>query len=116
MLLHKVSSITGDSVTLDAFACHQSQRYVSRHSEPVALASDGLVLNWRCKVVWLNPPCALLPTIIGKVDVEKPGDVLIVPYWTSRPWQKGYSFCQCTPGIVWAQSFFRVGQLKMMDK
>jgi hypothetical protein len=89
MLLHKVTSLVGAPVTLDAFACHQScvcQRYASRLCEPAALASDGLTLDWRHEVVWLNPPWALLPDIIGKLAVEQPAGVLIVPYWTTQTW------------------------------
>jgi hypothetical protein len=89
MLLHKVTSLVGAPVTLDAFACHQScvcPRYASRLCEPAALASDGLALDWRHEVVWLNPPWALLPDIIGKLAVEQPAGVLIVPYWTTQTW------------------------------
>ena len=88
-LLHKVASIVGAPVTLDAFACHQSRvcpRYASRLSEPAALASDGLALDWRHEVVWLNPPWALLPDIIGKLAAERPAGVLIVPCWTTQVW------------------------------
>ena len=88
-LLHKVASIVGAPVTLDAFACHQSRvcpRYASRLSEPAALASDGLALDWRQEVVWLNPPWALLPDIIGKLAAERPAGVLIVPCWTTQVW------------------------------
>ena len=59
MLLGKVNSLVDDPATLDAFACHQScvcLRYASRLSDPAALASDGLTLDWRTEVVWLNPP------------------------------------------------------------
>ena len=89
MLLHKVASLVGALVTLDSFACHQSrvcQRYALRLSEPAALASDGLALDWWQEVVWLNPPWALLPDIIGKLAAERPAGVLIVPCWTTQVW------------------------------
>jgi hypothetical protein len=89
LLLHKVASLVGAPVTLDAFTCHQSRvclRSVSRLSEPAALASDGLALDWRQEVVWLNPPWALLPDIIGKLAPERPAGVLIVPCWTTQVW------------------------------
>ena len=93
-VLHKVTSLVGAPVTLDAFACHQSRacpRYASRLSEPVALASDGLALDWRQEVVWLNPPWALLPDIIGKLAAERPAGVLIVHCWTTQV---------CWPGLL----------------
>ncbi len=89
MLLHKVASLVGAPVTLDAFACHQSRvcpRYASLLSEQAALASDGLALDWRHEVVWLNPSWALLPNIIGKLATERPAGVLIVPCWTTQVW------------------------------
>ena len=76
-------------MTLDAFTSHQSavcKRYASRHSELGALALDGLALDWRDEVVWLNPPWALLPDIITKLSIEKPAGVLIVPSWPSQTW------------------------------
>jgi len=89
MLLHKVTSLVSAPVTLDAFARHQScvcPRYASRLCEPEALASDGLALDWRHEVVWLNPPWALLPDVIGKLAVEQSVGVLIIPYWTTQTW------------------------------
>ena len=89
MLLDKVKRQVGKPVTLDAFASHQSavcKRYASRHSELAALAFDGLGLDWREEVVWLNPPWALLPDIITKLGIEKPAGVLIVPVWQSQTW------------------------------
>ena len=89
MLLHKVTSLVSAPVTLDAFARHQScvcPRHASRLCEPEALASDGLALDWRHEVVWLNPPWALLPDVIGKLAVEQSVGVLIIPYWTTQTW------------------------------
>ena len=76
-------------VTLDPFACHQSRvcsRFASRLFHPEALALDGSALNWRNDVVWINPPWALLPDIIGKIECERPDAILIVPKWTSQLW------------------------------
>ena len=53
---------------------------------PEALALDGSALNWRNDVVWINPPWALLPDIIGKIECERPDAILIVPKWTSQLW------------------------------
>lgn len=89
MLMRKVFNVVGKPVTLDAFACHQSavcRRYASRRGEPAALAFDGLALDWRDEVVWLNPPWALLGDIIGKLAIERPAGVLIVPCWPSQTW------------------------------
>jgi hypothetical protein len=76
--------------SLDAFACHQTTicpRYASRLFDPAALAFDGLALDWhKEQAVWINPPWALLPDIIGKLACEKPAAVLIVPHWPTQPW------------------------------
>ena len=76
--------------SLDAFACHQTTicpRYASRLFNPAALAFDGLALDWhKEQAVWINPPWALLPDIIGKLACERPAAVLIVPHWPTQPW------------------------------
>lgn len=89
MLLAKVARSARMPVSLDPFACHQSKvcaRFASRRSDPEALAFDGCALDWRSEVVWINPPWALLPDIIGKIDSERPAGVLIVPVWPSQVW------------------------------
>ena len=78
-------------ISLDAFACHQSAlvpRYASRHSEPSALAFDGLALDWSTEqgAVWICPPFALLPAILSKVDAEGPAAVIIAPRWPTATW------------------------------
>jgi len=88
-LLDKVRYELKKEITLDAFACHQTKvvaRYASRLDEPTALALDGLALDWRQEVVWLNPPWALLPAIIDKLDRERPAALLIIPHWPTAVW------------------------------
>ena len=76
--------------SLDAFACHQSTitpRYASRLYDPAALAFDGLALDWQQEqAVWINPPWALIPDILGKIACERPAAVLIVPKWPTQTW------------------------------
>jgi hypothetical protein len=76
-------------LTLDAFACHQTKictRYASRLFDRHALGFDGLALDWRQEVVWINPPWCLLGDIISKLQQEKPAAVLIVPHWPTQVW------------------------------
>lgn len=88
-LFDKVRYELKKEITLDAFACHQTkvvERYASRLYEPTALALDGLALDWRQEVVWLNPPWALLAAIIAKLEHERPSALLIIPYWPMAVW------------------------------
>ena len=67
-------------ITLYAFACHQTKvvvRYASRLDEPT---------DWRHEVVWLNPPWALLPAIIDKLQRVRPAVLLIIPHWPTAVW------------------------------
>jgi hypothetical protein len=77
-------------ISLDAFTCHQSRvtsRFASRLWHPEALGFDGTALNWAVEdVVWINPPWALLPSIIGKLASERPAAILIVPKWPTQTW------------------------------
>ena len=89
MLQHKARRVLGVDFTLDAFACHQTKtcpRYASRLCDRHALGFDGLALDWRPEVVWLNPPWCLLGDIINKLHQERPAAVLIVPYWPTQMW------------------------------
>jgi len=82
-LFDKVRYELKKEITLDAFACHQTKvvaRYASRLDERTALALDGLALDWRYEVVWVNPPWSLLPAIIDKLQRERPA-LLIIPHW-----------------------------------
>ena len=81
--------VLGTDLTLDAFACHQTKictRYASRLFDRHALGFDGLALDWRQEVVWINPPWCLLGDIISKLQQEKPAAVLIVPHWPTQVW------------------------------
>ncbi len=89
MLRHKARRVLGTDLTLDAFACHQTKictRYASRLFDRHALGFDGLALDWRQEVVWINPPWCLLGDIISKLQQEKPAAVLIVPHWPTQVW------------------------------
>ena len=89
MLQRKVERLVRRRISLDPFACHQSKvclRYASRLYDPAALGFDGCALDWRNEAVWLNPPWALLPDIIGKLIFERPVGVLIVPVWPTQIW------------------------------
>ncbi len=89
MLRHKARRALGTDLTLDAFACHQTKictRYASRLFDRHALGFDGLALDWRQEVVWINPPWCLLGDIISKLQQEKPAAVLIVPHWPTQVW------------------------------
>ena len=90
-LRRHAESVLQEPLSLDAFACHQTAivpRYASRHSEPAALAHDGLALDWSAEqgAVWMCPPFALLPAIIQKLEDEKPAAVLIAPKWQMASW------------------------------
>ena len=90
-LRRHAENVLQEPISLDAFACHQTAivpRYASRHSEPAALAHDGLALDWSAEqgAVWMCPPFALLPAIIQKLEDEKPAAVLIAPKWQMASW------------------------------
>ena len=90
-LRRHAENVLQEPISLDAFACHQTAivpRYASRHSEPAALAHDGLALDWTAEqgAVWICPPFALLPAIIQKLEDEKPAAVLIAPKWQMASW------------------------------
>ena len=76
--------------TLDAFACHRSAvvpRYASRFNEPGSLGPDGLALDWSNEVLWLNPPWALLPDILAKLQrTPTARGVLFCPFWPTALW------------------------------
>ena len=89
MLSHKARRLLGADFTLDAFACHQTKicpRYASRLFDRHALGFDGLALDWRQEVVWINPPWCLLGDIITKLHQERPAAVLLVPHWPTQIW------------------------------
>ena len=79
------------AASLDPFASAQfaqCKRFASRIFAPSALASDGLALDWGRErgTVWVNPPWALLPACIAKLQQERPAAVLIVPEWPTQVW------------------------------
>ena len=89
MLMQRVQAMFRESISLDAFACPQSKvtsRFASRHFAPEVLSADGLLLDWRSEVVWLNPPWALLPDVLCKLRAERPAAVILVPVWSSQMW------------------------------
>lgn len=77
--------------SIDLFAarhCHQLPRYVSRHPDHQAVATDAFTLDWmRLDRVYLNPPFALLGSVLRRLEESlMPQAILIVPLWPSAPW------------------------------
>ena len=91
MILAQAASLQLPPASLDPFASDQfaqCKRFASRVFAPSALASDGLALDWGHEpgTVWVNPPWALLPACIAKLQQERPAAVLIVPEWPTQVW------------------------------
>ena len=75
-------------LTVDRFASYynkQTKLYNSVLRSPGSLGSA-----WDCKWTgdgnFWNPPFSLLSRVLHKIIVEKPGNILIVPRWPTKPW------------------------------
>jgi hypothetical protein len=76
--------------TVDMFAHrtnHHLPLFVTWKSDPTALATDAMSMDWRqMGRLYLCPPWNLLPQVIAKIRREHVTATLITPWWTSAIW------------------------------
>jgi hypothetical protein len=88
-LFAKVIGLLGKP-SVDGFASssnHLLPRYWSLKEEPGTEAVDCLVQPWaRERLLWLNPPFALIPRVLARLREQRARALLCTPLWEGRPW------------------------------
>jgi hypothetical protein len=75
---------------VDAFAAannRQLERYWARQPEPEAEAVDGLAQPLDGLHIWANPPWALIPALLARIQASPAcRATLVLPAWRSAFW------------------------------
>lgn len=76
--------------TVDLFATRvncQVPRFFSFRPDPAALAVDAFHQPWASELPYANPPPALIPRILAKVQLEELDQfILVAPLWRTQHW------------------------------
>ena len=72
---------------IDLFATRinkQSDRYVSWHPEPEAMAINAFPLTWNNNYFYMFSPFSLVDRVLAKIHREKTNAVIVVPDWSTQ--------------------------------
>jgi hypothetical protein len=89
IIFAKVAKVFGRP-SVDCFASAlnaQTPRFWSLLAEPGSEAQDFFRQNLTHeRLLWINPPFALIPRILAKIKAERAVALLTTPLWEGRPW------------------------------
>ena len=74
---------------IDLFASRlnaKSDKFVSWHPEPGAMAIDAFTLRWTNMSCYAFPPFSLLPQVLAKIRNDEAIVLLIAPVWPTQSW------------------------------
>ena len=88
-LFTKVAGLLGEP-SLDAFASASNAllpRFWSFYNERGTEGVDALKQQWGWeRLLWINPPFALIPTVLKKIGEDGARALICTPLWEGRPW------------------------------
>ena len=95
---------------LDLFANRTNRKckqYCSRRLDKMSLG-DAFAQNWGKHKNWLNPPWALIPRCLEKIQRDQATALVCLPMWqTAHWWRKLQSMMQVKPIIMRNRSLFQ---------
>ena len=74
---------------VDLFASRlnaKTDRFISWHPEPGAMAVDAFSLHWANMKCYAFPPFSLLPRVLSKIRNDEALVLLIAPVWPTQSW------------------------------
>jgi hypothetical protein len=91
--LRRLLSEVGASIPeIDAFATAANSKcpaFWSLHPDPLAAGTDAMAQQWSGRSLLLNPPFALFPAVVAKLQHDRPAHaVVIAPHWPNRQWHR----------------------------